>query len=65
MSQHVLSVESSSLLDYRSYLWLIVVRNESWNSHKTSTRTEQIYVFTTMEAESESWDPVKLAEAPK
>ena len=26
--------------------------------------TEQIYVFTTMEAGSEGWDPVKLALAP-
>ena len=28
---------------------------------KTSTRTEQIYVFTTMAAEGEGWDPVKIA----
>ena len=28
---------------------------------KTATRTEQIHVFTTMEAESEGWDPLKLA----
>ena len=30
-------------------------------SQKTSTRTEQIYIFTIMEAEGEGWDPVKLA----
>ena len=37
-----------------------VARNDSWMSY-TATRTEQIYVFTTMEAEGESLDPVKLA----
>ena len=29
-------------------------------SKKTSTQTEPIYVFTTMEADSEDWDPVKI-----
>ena len=33
-------------------------------SSKTSTRTEQIYVFITIGAEGEVWDPVKLASAP-
>ena len=28
---------------------------------KNSTRTEQIYVFTTMEAQGEDWDPAMLA----
>ena len=28
---------------------------------KTSSRMEEIYVFTTMEIEGEGWDPVKLA----
>ena len=28
---------------------------------ETSTRTEQIYVFTTMEAEHTGWDRIKLA----
>ena len=45
VSQHVVSVESSSLLHCRIYLWF---------------RTEQIYVSTTMAAEGKSWDPVKL-----
>ena len=40
---------------------LYVARNDSWMRFKTSTRTKQIYVFTTMEADSEGWDPVKLA----
>ena len=40
---------------------LSVAHNDSRMSQKTSTRTEQIYVFTTMEAEDESWDSVKLA----
>ena len=31
---------------------------------KAYTRTEQIYVFITMEAEGESWDLVKLALTP-
>ena len=51
MSQHVVSVESSSLLHYRLIM----------DKLKTSTRTEQIYVFITMEAEGEGWDPKKLA----
>ena len=38
---------------------LFVARNGSWMSYKTSKRTE--HIFTTMEAESEDWDPVKLA----
>ena len=40
---------------------LFIARNDSWMSKKDSTRTEQIYVLTCMEAVSEGWDPVKLA----
>ena len=32
---------------------LSVERNNSWMSKKSSTRTEQIYVFITMEAQGE------------
>ena len=39
---------------------LFITRNDPWMSKKTSTRTEQIF-FTSMEAEGESWDTVKLA----
>ena len=34
---------------------------DSWMSWKISSRTEQLYMFTTMEAEGQCWDPVKLA----
>ena len=70
MSQHFASVESSSFLYYRlSHLSLIidficdlfVARNNSWMSKKTSKRTKQIHVFTTIEAEGEGLYPVKLA----
>ena len=33
---------------------LFVARIDSW---MTSTRTEHIYIFTTMEAEGEGWGP--------
>ena len=43
---------------------LFVARNDSRMSKKTSTWTEQIYGFTTMEAEGESKDPVKRLPPP-
>ena len=65
MSQYVGSVESSSLVHYRLCICdLFVARNDSWMRWKTSTGTEQIYVFTTVEAEGEAWDPIKLACPP-
>ena len=41
-----------------------VARNDSWMSWETSLRTKQIYAFTTVEAEGEGWNPVKLFKAP-
>ena len=39
-------------------------RNDLCKSRKTSSRTKQIYVFTTMEAEGEAWNPVMVYSAP-
>ena len=61
MSQHVVSVEFSSLLYYRLYLRFVCFCYDSLVSQKTTTPTEQIYIFTKMKAEGEGWDPVKLA----
>ena len=41
--------------------YLFVARNDLWMNKKTSTRTKQMYVFTTMETASEDWNSVKLA----
>ena len=40
---------------------LSVARNESLMSYKTSTRTELMYVFITIETEGEDGDPAKIA----
>ena len=65
MSQRCVSVASSSSLYYGLYCGLFcclfVDRNGSLMIQETSTRTERIYVSTTMEAEGEDWDAVKIA----
>ena len=43
---------------------LFIARNDSWMSKKTSTRTKQIYVFTTIEAQGEGLGSCKASLSP-
>ena len=63
MSQHVVSIEFSSLLHDRLYLGFICCPYWYMDNLEDLHTDRTNICFITMEAEGKGWDPVKLASA--